>query len=142
MTQFLSWSNRPQYPTHSLATENVHPNDQKVPYRMIANRDFKVIGATIDDDLYKPLSSVSGAPSGPQKFQNSIPQLVVTLSTFFVPDVHIPHNNHESSNKTLQEYSDSLNWLATQTKPNLSTITYIISQYNNKFSPGHIYASK
>ena len=45
-------------------------------------------------------------------------------------------------NKTLQEYVESLNWLSTQTRPDLSTITNIIAQYNSNCSPGHIDAAK
>ena len=36
-----------------------------------------------------------------------------------------------------------MNWLATQTRPDVATITDILSQYNtNKCSPGHIKSAK
>ena len=59
-----------------------------------------------------------------------------------VPDIDMAPHDREPLNKILQEYVGSLNWLATQTRPDLSTITNIIAQYNNKCSPGHIDAAK
>ena len=59
-----------------------------------------------------------------------------------IPDVPLPDNERASLNKILQEYTGCLNWLSTQTRPDLATITNIISQYNTKCSPGHIEAAK
>jgi hypothetical protein len=59
-----------------------------------------------------------------------------------VPDVDMPINERAILNKILQEYVGSLNWLSCQTRPDLATITNIISQFNNKCSPGHIDAAK
>ena len=59
-----------------------------------------------------------------------------------VPDIDMTDNERAKLNKLLQEYVGSLNWLATQTRPDLSTITNIIAQYCSKCSPGHIDAAK
>jgi hypothetical protein len=59
-----------------------------------------------------------------------------------VPDLDLPDDHRAKLNKLLQEYAGSLNWLSTQTRPNLSTITNIIAQYNTKCSPGHIDTAK
>ena len=55
-----------------------------------------------------------------------------------VPDIDLPIHERQALNKALQEYVGSLNWLSCQTRPDLATITNIISQYNNNCSPGHI----
>ena len=59
-----------------------------------------------------------------------------------VPHIDLPQNQRDKLNKILQELTGSLNWLATQTRPDIATITNIISQYNTKCSPGHIEAAK
>ena len=45
-------------------------------------------------------------------------------------------------NKLLQEINGSLNWLANMTRPDIATITNILSKYNTNCSPGHIAAAK
>ena len=59
-----------------------------------------------------------------------------------IPTVPMSTNKQEKMNKELQELVGSLNWISTQTRPDLSTITNIIAQYNSKCSPGHIEAAK
>ena len=59
-----------------------------------------------------------------------------------VPDIEMPPEEREKLNKTLQELVGSMNWLSTQTRPDIATITNIISQYNTKCSPGHIESAK
>ena len=59
-----------------------------------------------------------------------------------IPDIEMSDTERAKLNKTLQEYVGSLNWLSTQTRPDLSTITNIIAQYNSNCSPGHIDAAK
>ena len=59
-----------------------------------------------------------------------------------IPTVPMPTHKQEKMNKELQELVGSLNWISTQTRPDLSTITNIIAQYNSKCSPGHIEAAK
>ena len=59
-----------------------------------------------------------------------------------VPDIDMPLAERQLLNKLLQEYNGSLNWLSCQTRPDLSTITNILSQFNNKCSPGHIDAAR
>ena len=56
--------------------------------------------------------------------------------------VDMPIEDRHILNKLLQEYVGSLNWLSCQTRPDLATITNIISQFNNKCSHGHIDAAK
>ena len=59
-----------------------------------------------------------------------------------IPDIEMPDTERVKLNKLLQEYVCSLNWLATQTRPDLSTITNVIAQYCSKCSPVHIDAAK
>jgi len=59
-----------------------------------------------------------------------------------VPDIDMPTDERQLLNKLLQEYNGSLNWLSCQTRPDLATITNILSQFNNKCSPGHIDAAR
>ena len=54
----------------------------------------------------------------------------------------MPQSECDKLNKLLQELIGSMNWLATQTRPDIATITNIISQYNTKCSPGHIESAK
>ena len=59
-----------------------------------------------------------------------------------VPDIEMSTTERAELNQLLQEYVGSLNWLANQTRPDLSTITNLIAQYNSKCSPGHIESAK
>ena len=59
-----------------------------------------------------------------------------------IPDVSSPPLKQQESNKKLQELVGYLNWISTQTCPDISTITNILAQYNHKCSPGHIKACK
>ena len=54
----------------------------------------------------------------------------------------MPQSERDKLNKLLQELVGSMNWLATQTRPDIATITNILSQYNTKCSPGHIESAK
>ena len=80
--------------------------------------------------------------SGPQTIEAPTPY----CSNFPIDNVsHVDMSDHERQklNKILQEYVGSLKWLATQTRPDKSTITTnIIAQYNSNCSPGHIEAAK
>jgi len=42
----------------------------------------------------------------------------------------------------MQELVGSMNWLSTQTRPDITTITAILAQYNHSCSPGHIDSAK
>ena len=59
-----------------------------------------------------------------------------------VPDINMPPEERDKLNKTLQELVGCMNWLSTQTLPDMATIANIISQYNTKCSPGHIKSAK
>ena len=59
-----------------------------------------------------------------------------------VPNVDMPQQDHDKLNKLPQELVGSMNWLLTQIRPDISTITNILSQYNTKCSPGHIESAK
>ena len=59
-----------------------------------------------------------------------------------VPEIDLPSHERNSLNTTLQELVGSLNWISTQTRPDLSTVTNLISQYNHNCSPGHIDSAK
>ena len=55
----------------------------------------------------------------------------------------MPIDERHILNKVLQEYvGSSLNWHSCQTRPDVATITNIISRFNNKCSPGYIDAAK
>jgi len=45
-----------------------------------------------------------------------------------VPDIDMSTNERAELNQLLQEYVGSLNWLANQTRPDISTITNLIAQ--------------
>ena len=59
-----------------------------------------------------------------------------------VPEIDLPSHERDSLNTSLQELVGSLNWISTQTRPDLSTVTNLISQYNHNGSPGHIDSAK
>ena len=59
-----------------------------------------------------------------------------------IPDMDMSQSDRDKTNKKLQELVGSLNWISTQTRPDISTITNMIAQYNSKASPGHIEAAK
>lgn len=59
-----------------------------------------------------------------------------------IENQEMSEREREKLNKILQEYVGELNWLSTQTRPDISTITNIIAQYNSKCSKGHIDAAK
>ena len=60
----------------------------------------------------------------------------------FIPDIDVPTSEREKLNKLLQELAGSMNWLSTQTWPDIAIITNILAQYNIQCSPGHISAAK
>ena len=77
------------------------------------------------------------------------PQTLVTSTPYrsgypvdSVPHVDMPQQDSDKLNKLLQELVGSMNWLSTQTRPDIATITNILSQYNTKCSPGHIDSAK
>ena len=59
-----------------------------------------------------------------------------------IPHIEMSQPDRDSLNKTLQEYVGSLNWLETQSRPDIATITNMLAQYSSKCSPGHIDATK
>ena len=59
-----------------------------------------------------------------------------------IPHVEMSTSERNTLNKTLQELVGSLTWLTTITRPDIATITNILSQYNHNCSPGHIDAAK
>ena len=59
-----------------------------------------------------------------------------------IPHKDMPISERHKLNKQLQKIVGSLNWLANITRPDISTITNILSQYNNNCSPGHLDAAK
>ena len=59
-----------------------------------------------------------------------------------IPHKDMPLSERHKLNKKLQELVGSLTWLATITRPDIATITNILSQYNHNCSPGHIDAAK
>ena len=78
---------------------------------------------------------------GPQTIKSPTPYRS-SFPVDTVPHVDIPDHERQKLNKILQEYVGSLNWLATQTRPDISTITNIIAQYNSNCSPGHVDTAK
>ena len=59
-----------------------------------------------------------------------------------IPHIEMSVSERNNLNKTLQELVGSLTWLSTITRPDIATITNILSQYNHNCSPGHIDAAK
>jgi len=59
-----------------------------------------------------------------------------------VPGIDLPLHEREAPNKLMQELVGSMNWLSTQTRPDITTITAILTQYNHSCSPGHIDSAK
>jgi hypothetical protein len=59
-----------------------------------------------------------------------------------VPHVDMPHLQRIELESKLRTIVGSLNWISTQTRPDISTITNIIAQYQTNPSPGHLDAAK
>lgn len=59
-----------------------------------------------------------------------------------IPDDELTARQAEFNNAFLQEINGQFNWMSTQTRPNISTIVNILTQYNHKCSSGHINAAK
>ena len=59
-----------------------------------------------------------------------------------VPDLDLPLAQKEKLIHILRKYVGCLNWLSTQTRPDIATITNMIAKYSANPSPGHIDAAK
>jgi len=59
-----------------------------------------------------------------------------------IPSVDMPHPQRIELESKLRAIVGSLNWISTQTRPDISTITNIIAQYQSYPSPGHLDAAK
>ena len=59
-----------------------------------------------------------------------------------IPDEDLPLYQKQRLQQLLQKYVGSLNWLSTQSRPDLATITNILAQHNANPSHGHIKAAK
>jgi Reverse transcriptase (RNA-dependent DNA polymerase). len=59
-----------------------------------------------------------------------------------VPHAHITAQQRMDIEMKLQAILGSLNWLSTQTRPDIATITNLIAQYQSDPSPGHLEAAK
>jgi len=59
-----------------------------------------------------------------------------------IPNVDIPHYQRTDIESKLRAIIGSLNWLSTQTRPDIATITNMIAQYQSNPSPGHLEAAK
>jgi hypothetical protein len=59
-----------------------------------------------------------------------------------IPNEDLPLHEKQRLQKQLQKYTGSFNWLATQTRPDISTITNILAQHNSNPSHGHIDAAR
>ena len=59
-----------------------------------------------------------------------------------IPDEDLPLHQKQRLQQQLQKYTGSFNWLATQTRPDISTITNILSHHNSNPSHGHIDAAR
>jgi len=58
-----------------------------------------------------------------------------------IPNEDLPlHEKQKLQQVLLQKYVGSLNWLITQTRPDITTITNIIAQHTSNPSHGHIEA--
>lgn len=59
-----------------------------------------------------------------------------------IPNVHMSPTDRSVLEAKLRTIIGSLNWLATQTRPDIATITNIIAQYQSNPSPGHLDAAR
>jgi hypothetical protein len=59
-----------------------------------------------------------------------------------VANEDLPLHEKQKLQQILQKYVGSLNWLSTQTRPDISTITNIIAQHTSNPSHGHIHAAR
>ncbi len=59
-----------------------------------------------------------------------------------VPDLDLSLAEKEKLTAILRRYVGCLNWLSTQTRPDIATITNMIAKYSSNPSPGHIDAAK
>eukprot|EP00557_Chaetoceros_sp_GSL56_P002018 CAMPEP_0176495642 /NCGR_PEP_ID=MMETSP0200_2-20121128/10769_1 /TAXON_ID=947934 /ORGANISM="Chaetoceros sp., Strain GSL56" /LENGTH=849 /DNA_ID=CAMNT_0017893541 /DNA_START=929 /DNA_END=3474 /DNA_ORIENTATION=+ len=59
-----------------------------------------------------------------------------------IPNVHMSPTDRLTLESKLRTVIGSLNWLATQTRPDIATITNIIAQYQSNPSPGHLEAAR
>ena len=57
-------------------------------------------------------------------------------------DDSLPPSERAELNQYLQEIVGAMNWIAGHTRPDISTITNILAQYNHNCSKGHIDAAK
>ena len=55
---------------------------------------------------------------------------------------NIPQQRKEECEHMLRQYVGSLNWLSTGRRPDLSTITNMLTQYSHSANPSHITAAK
>ena len=60
----------------------------------------------------------------------------------FVPHTTKPLDEQHKFNHTLQKLVGSLTWITNQTRPDLATVTNLLSQYNHNCSPGHLDSAK
>jgi len=59
-----------------------------------------------------------------------------------IPNVDIPQSQRTDIETQLRAIIGSLNWLSTQTRPDITTITNMIAPYQSNPSPGHLEAAK
>jgi deoxyuridine 5'-triphosphate nucleotidohydrolase len=59
-----------------------------------------------------------------------------------IPNINMPISARMEIESKLRAIIGSCNWLSTQTRPDIATITNIIAQYQSNPSPGHLEAAK
>jgi Reverse transcriptase (RNA-dependent DNA polymerase). len=59
-----------------------------------------------------------------------------------IPHIDMPPEKRMELETKLRTIIGSLNWISTQTRPDIATITNILAQYQSNPSPGHIDAAK
>ena len=59
-----------------------------------------------------------------------------------IPNIAIPPEHRLQLEAKLRTIIGSLNWISTQTRPDIATITNILAQYQSSPSPGHLDATK
>ena len=116
--------------SHFLGTKftNVKHTDGHVDIYM--NQPTEIADLIKKASLHQPQTNISRTP-----YRSGFP-------VDSIPDDDLPFPQREKLNKELQELVGCLNWISTQTRPDLSTITNIIAQYNSICSPGHIESVK
>jgi Reverse transcriptase (RNA-dependent DNA polymerase). len=127
-TQLQIEFNGPVHHFLGVAFTHSHSNDGHLHIHMSQEAD---INQLLDDNNLNSPSSISK----PTPYRSGHP-----VDT--IPNIDIPQQQRMDLETKLRTIIGSLNWISTQTRPDIATITNIIAQYQSNPSPGHLDAAK